>query len=91
MAFELFKRIFELENITDEEFEKLKTKDYTKQLFSRTDYPALAENREDNRGRSNVIRYRKTPIIYKGKKVFLTTQWFAENRNDVIGWYKKHL
>lgn len=91
LAFELFKRIFELENITDEEFEKLKTKDYTKQLFSRTDYPALAENSEDNRGRSNVIRYRKTPIIYKGKKVFLTTQWFAENRNDVIGWYKKHL
>lgn len=91
LAFELFKRIFELGNITDEEVEKLKTKDYTKQLFSRTDYPILADNREDNRGGSNVIRYRKTPIVYKGKNVYITTQWFSENRNDIINWYRKHL
>lgn len=91
LAYELFKKIFELENISDEEVEKLKTKDYTKQLFSKTNYPALAENSDDNRGRSDVVRYRKTPIIYKGKEIYLTTQWFAENRNDIIGWYKKHL
>ena len=91
LAFELFKRIFELGNITDEEVEKLKTKEYTKQLFSRTDYPILADNREDNRGGSNVIRYRKTPIIYTGKSVYITTQWFSENRKDIINWYRKHL
>lgn len=91
LAFELIKRVFELGNITDEEIEKLKTKEYTKQLFNRTDYPILADDRQDNRGGSNVIRYRKTPIFYKGKDVYITTQWFAENRNDIISWYKKHL
>lgn len=91
LAFELFKRIFELGNITNEEIEKLKTKEYTKQLFSRTDYPILADSREDNRGSSNVIRYRKSPIVYKNKKIYITTQWFSENRKDIISWYRKHL
>lgn len=91
LAFELFKKIFESGNITDEEIEKLKEKEYTKQLFSKTDYPVLADNREDNQGKSNVVRYRKEPIIYKGRKIYLTTQWFEANRNDVIAWYKKHL
>ena len=82
LAFELFKKIFETGSITDEEIEKLKEKEYSKQLFSKTDYPILADNREDNRGKSNVIRYRKEPILYKGKNIYFTTQWFAGNRND---------
>ena len=47
LAFELFRRIFELGNITDEEIEELKGREYSKQLFSRTDYPILANNRAD--------------------------------------------
>lgn len=91
LAFELFKKIIEAGKITDEEVDKLKDKEYSKQLFSKTNYPILADNREDNRGKSNVIRYRKDPIIYKGKNIYFTTQWFAGNRNDVIAWYHKHL
>lgn len=91
LAYELFKRVFELGAITDEEVERLKTKEYTKQLFNRTDYPILAENREDNRGGSNVVRYRKTPISYNGRYIYITTQWFSENRKDIIAWYRKHL
>lgn len=91
LAFELFKKIFEMGSITDEEIEKLKGKEYSKQLFSKTDYPILADNREDNRGKSNVIRYRKEPILYKGKNIYVTTQWFSSNRSDVIAWYRKHL
>lgn len=91
LAFELFKRIFELGNISDEEVQKLKQKEYTKQLFNKTDYPVLADHREDNRGNSDIIRYRKEPILYKGNKIYFTTQWFSGNKNDVIAWYHKHL
>lgn len=91
LAFELFKHIFELEKITPEEIEKLKTKEYTKQLFSLTDYPVLANHRDDNKGNSKVIRYRKTPINFKGQDVYLTTQWFERNRDDVINWFINHL
>ena len=75
----------------DHGFIELKEKEYSKQLFSRTVYPILADHREDNRGNSNIIRYRKEPIVYQGKNIYFTTQWFASNRNDVISWYKKHL
>ena len=71
--------------------EKLKKKEYSKRLFSKMNYPILADNREDNRGKSNVIRYRKEPILYKRKNIYVTTQWFSGNRNDVIAWYHKHL
>ena len=91
LAYELFKRVIELRAITEEEVERLKTKEYTKQLFNRTDYPILAENREDNRGGSNVVRYRKTPISYNGRYIYITTQWFSENRKDIIAWYRRHL
>lgn len=91
LAFELFQHVFGLGNITDEEVEKLKTKEYSKKLFSRTVYPILADNREDNQGNSNKTRYRKTPISYKGQDIYITTQWYEGNRKDVISWYKKHL
>lgn len=91
LAFELFKKIFELGNITEDEIEKLKEKEYSRQLFSKTNYPVLANNREDNRGSSNVIRYRKEPLVYKDKNLYFTTQWYVANRNDVIAWYRNHL
>lgn len=91
LAFELFKHIFELENITSEEIEKLKTKEYTKHLFSQTDYPVLADHRDDNKGNSTLFRYRKTPIRFKGRDVYITTQWFVGNRDDIIRWFKNHL
>lgn len=91
LAYELFKNIFDLGNISADEIAKLKEKEYSKQLFSKTDYPILADNRDDNMGNSNVIRYRKDPIIFSGKNIYITTQWFEDNRNDLISWYRKHL
>ena len=91
LAYELFKKIFESGGISDEEIGKLKVKEYSKQLFSKTDYPILADNRDANMGNSNVIRYRKNPVVFNNKKIYITTQWFEDNRNDVISWYRKHL
>lgn len=90
LAYAMIKDLIEKGKISNEEIEKLKTKEYTKQLFNRTDYPVLASTRDANMGGSNVIRYRKEPINYKGQLLFVTTQWFVGNRNDIIAWYKKH-
>lgn len=91
LAYELFKRIFEIGNISDEEIKDLKTKEYSKQLFSKTAYPILADSREQGKRNSNKFRYKKEPIIYKGNPIYITTQWYKENMNDVISWYKRHL
>lgn len=88
MAFDFFKDALENEKISEEVVELFKTKEYTKKLFSKTDYPILADSRDANRGNSEVLRYRKEPVTYKGKKIFVTFQWFDDNRQDIIKWYK---
>lgn len=91
LAFELFKHLIEVNEITEDEIILLKTKEYTKQLFNHTDYPIIADSRDANRGNSKIIRYRKNPLTFKGKEIFITTQWFEGNRVDLIIWYKKHI
>lgn len=91
LAYSFFEKLIELNAISEEEIEKLKTKEYTKRLFSQTDYPIIADSRDANKGNSKHIRYRKRPLTFKGKEIFITTQWFEGNRNDLIVWYKNHI
>lgn len=91
LAYELIAELIRQDKLDLDEIEKLKTKEYTKQLFSATDYPIVADRRDANKGNSNQIRYRKKPLVFKGKELYITTQWFEPNRSDLIRWYKKHL
>lgn len=91
LAFELFKYLIEIDAILEDEIEMLKTKEYTKQLFSHTDYPIIADSRDANKGNSKYIRYRKKSLTFMGKDIFITTQWFEGNRIDLVSWYKKHI
>lgn len=77
--------------IDSSEINKLKSKEYTKALFSASDYPAFANNREDNMGDSQVKRYRAKPINVKGENIYISTQFFDSDRKAVIEWYKSHL
>lgn len=73
------------------EIENLKTKEYTKNLFQASDYPAFANKRTDNAGNSPQKRYRAQPLLFNGKDLFVSTQFFDSDREEVIEWYKKHL
>ena len=90
LAYQFFKTLINENKISLEEIEKLKDKSYTKSLFNKTDYPAIANNREDNRGGGASIRYRKEPLNIKNGKIYISTQWFEGNREDLINWYKEH-
>lgn len=93
LAFELFNDIFNRNVISEIEVEKLKTVEYTKQLFSEVSFPVLSTTREAYKYNKSIVkyRYRIKPIIYKEKHLYFTTQWFESNRREVIEWYKKHL
>ncbi len=73
------------------EIDQLKTKEYTRKLFSSTSYPALADNRTDHMGKSSIKRYRAEPFSFNGESVFISTQFYESDREAVIEWYKKHL
>lgn len=77
--------------LTTGEIDSLKSKEATKALFPSSDYPAFADNRDDNMGDSQVKRYRAKPIISHGKNIYVSTQFFDSDRSAVIEWYKSHL
>lgn len=77
--------------ITSTEIDKLKSKDYTKSLFKATDYPAIANSVEDNKGNSNYKRYRTKELIFNNTAIYISTQFFESDRDSVIEWYKNHL
>lgn len=90
LFFNLVDDLIKKDLLQESEVEKLKTKEYTKSLFAASDYPALANNRSDNRGNSSQYRYRAKALIFQGKELFVSTQFFDDNREAIIEWYKGH-
>ena len=73
------------------EIEKLKTKEYTKSLFKSTDYPAIANNVDDNKGNSVHKRYRAKALYFNNDDIYVTTQFYESDRDAVIALYRNHL
>ena len=90
LFFNLVNDLIERDLLTENEVEKLKTKEYTKSLFLATDYPAIANKRTDNMGNSTQKRYRAKTVSYKGVDIYISTQFFDSDREEVIKWYKEH-
>jgi len=91
LFYKLFEDLVHKNIITSDEIENLKDKAYTKSLFHRSDYPALANNRTDNMGNSSHMRYRKEPVMYNGTPIYVSTQFFDDDREAIIDWYKNHI
>lgn len=87
----LIEDLIRLSLISRDEINKLKTKEYTKKLFKSTDYPAIANNRDDNMGNSTQKQYRAKPIIFEESNIYISTQFFDSDREDIIDWYKEHI
>lgn len=91
LAFRLFSSLIENNLLSDSEIENLKNKEFSKNVFKTTGYPALANDRYDHRGTSENVRYKKEPLFIGEKELFISTQWFERNRAPLIEWYKSHL
>lgn len=91
LFYNLLEELIAQSKITPSEIEKLKTKEYTKQLFKAADYPAIAENRTDNMGNSSTKRYRARELHFNDTDIYISTQFFESDRENVIEWYKGHL
>ncbi len=91
LFYNLMEELISESKITASEMEKLKTKEYTKSLFKATDYPAVANNRTDNRGNSSHMRYRAKGLHFDDVEIYISTQFFESDREAVIDWYKGHL
>lgn len=91
LFYNFVENLVEKELIDSAELENLKTKEYTKNLFQATDYPAIANSRTDNMGNSLQKRYRAKAINFNGSEIYVSTQFFDSDRDAVIDWYRSHL
>ena len=91
LFYNLIEDLISKRKITATEIEKLKTKEYTKSIFRATDYPAIANNVDDNRGNSTHKRYRTKELYFNNVAIYISTQFFESDRDAVIEWYKNHL
>ena len=90
LFYNLIDDLIKTSKISINEIEKLKTKEYTKSLFQSTDYPAIANNRNDNMGNSTQKRYRAKALNFQGNEIYISTQFFNSDREAIIEWYKNH-
>lgn len=90
LFYNLIEDLIAKSKISNAEIEKLKTREYTKSIFRSTDYPAIANNRNDNMGNSTQKRYRAKALNFEGNKIYISTQFFNSDREAIIEWYKKH-
>lgn len=91
LFYNLIEDLINKSKIDVHEIESLKTKEYTKSIFKATDYPAIADNVDDNRGNSVHKRYRTKELIFNDNRIYISTQFFESDRDAVIEWYKNHL
>lgn len=76
--------------MTEEEIERLKTKDYSRNTFKKVVYPVLAMSRDANRGDSKTFRYYKKPVVVDGVEYYISSQWFDDSREDLITYFKRY-
>lgn len=88
LAYQMFIYLLENNKLSQNEIDKLMTKDYTRETFKKVVYPVLALSREANRGDSKTFRYYKTHINVNGTNLFISSQWFDESREDLISYFK---
>lgn len=82
--------LIENDEIDKEEIERLKTIEYSKEVFKNTSYPAVSENRNAYMGSSKTVRYRAAPLNFKGEDIYISTQFFDSGRDSIIEWYERH-
>ena len=76
--------------ITEEEIALLHDKNYSKRLFPQNYYPVLADSVDAHRGKSKTTRYYKDPVIIDGREIFVSSQWFEDDRDNLLEWYRNH-
>lgn len=90
LAYEFFKWLLLNDKLSDDEIERLKDKQYSRETFERVTYPVLALAQDANRIESKKYRYYKDPVDYNGINYFITSQWFDESREDLLKYFASH-
>lgn len=79
-----------LQGKLDNELELLMDKEYSTNTFGMY-YPVMSLNRETGSTVGKPTRYYKNPVEYKGKKYYITTEWFEDFRPKLLAWFDERV
>lgn len=90
LAYKLFKDLFRNDCFEEYEINQLKTYEYGAGIFKKMWFPIISDELYAHTGNSDRKRYRIDPIKYHGHDYFITTEWYEDDREALIKWYKNH-
>lgn len=77
--------------LSEHEIALLHEKGYSKKLFPKNYYPVLADNVNAYKGNGKTTRfYKESVTMLNGKELFISSQWFEDDRDNLVEWYKKY-
>lgn len=78
---DIFPMLLNSEKVTDEEISKYQMAEISKEIFG-IQYPLLLKVEENEPYKLNPSRYYKNPIMVKGKKYYLCSEWYEGTSNN---------
>ena len=91
LAYLLIQYLLTNGKISDSELVDLQDKAYSHSIFGSLHYPVLATDRNAYSNDGNTQRSYKEGVTVNGTIYYISSQWFEDDRDNLINWYKKHI
>ncbi|MDE6473708.1 MAG: DUF262 domain-containing HNH endonuclease family protein [Clostridia bacterium] len=91
LAYLLIRYLLVNDKISDSELIDLQDKTYSHSIFSELHYPVLATDRNAYSNGANVKRFYKDGVNVNGIMYYISSQWFENDRENLVDWYKRHI
>lgn len=91
LAYLLIQYLLVNDRISDSELIDLQDKTYSHSIFSELHYPVLTTDRDAYSNGANVKRFYKNGVNVNGTMYYISSQWFEDDRENLINWYKMHI
>lgn len=91
LAKQLFSKLLLEGKLPEQEITLLHEKGYSKKLFPKNYYPVLADDVNAYKGNGKTTRfYKESVVLADGRKLFISSQWFEDDRDNLMEYYRKY-
>ena len=91
LAKQLFSKLLLEGKLPEQEITLLHEKGYSKKLFPKNYYPVLADDVNAYKGNGKTTRfYKESVVLADGRELFISSQWFEDDRDNLMEYYRKY-
>lgn len=91
LAKQLLSKLLLEGKLPEQEITLLHEKGYSKKLFPKNYYPVLADDVNAYKGNGKTTRfYKESVVLADGRELFISSQWFEDDRDNLMEYYRKY-